>query len=210
MAWRSRGQGQRRPVVPGARLAITHKKALEKHLKEKLGELFSSDYDLLLYDVTSTYFEGQPAGNDRAQRGYTRDHRPDCKQVNIALVVSRCGMPLGYELFAGNKADVTTVEDIVNPVEGLYGKANRIWVMDRGMASRDNVAFLREQQRSCIIGTPKAMWKQFERELLKPRLEASARGLASAVVSFGGWQGGVDSLPQCATGGQRARDARPV
>lgn len=119
-------------------------------------------------------------------------------------------MPLGYELFAGNKADVTTVEDIVNPVEGLYGKANRIWVMDRGMASRDNVAFLREQQRRYIIGTPTAMWKQFERELLKPRLEASARGLASAVVSFGGWQGGVDSLPQCATGGQRARDARPV
>lgn len=130
--------------------------------------------------------------------------------MNIALVVSRCGMPLGYELFAGNKADVTTVEDIVNPVEGLYGKANRIWVMDRGMASRDNVAFLREQQRRYIIGTPTAMWKQFERELLKPRLEASARGLASAVVSFGGWQGGVYSLPQCATGGQRARDARPV
>ena len=76
-------------------------------------------------------------------------------------------MPLGYELFAGNKADVTTVEDIVNPVEGLYGKANRIWVMDRGMASRDNVAFLREQQRRYIIGTPTAMWKQFERELLK-------------------------------------------
>jgi transposase len=97
--------------------------------------------------------------------------------VNIALVVSRCGMPLGYELFAGNKADVTTVEDIVNPVEGLYGKANRIWVMDRGMASRDNVAFLREQQRSCIIGTPKAMWKQFERELLKPDWKQVREGL---------------------------------
>ena len=95
----------------------------------------------------------------RAHR-YSRDHRPDGKQGNIALVVSRCGMPLGYALLAGNKADVTTVEDMVNPVEGLSGKANRIWVMDRvmgrGMASRDNVAFVREPQRRCILDTPKA------------------------------------------------------
>jgi transposase len=156
---------------------LPHKRALEKHLKEKLGELFSLDYDLLLYDVTSTYFEGQAAGNDLAQRGYSRDHRPDCKQVNIALVVSRCGMPLGYELFAGNKADVTTVEDIVHHVEGLYGKANRIWVMDRGMASRDNIAFLREQQRRYIIGTPKAMLKQFEREMLSADWKRVREGL---------------------------------
>lgn len=146
-------------------MLLPHKRALERHLKEKLGELFSLDYDLLLYDVTSTCFEGQAASNDLAQRGYTGDHRPDCKQVNIALVVNRCGMPLGYELFAGNKADVTTVEDVVNHIEGLYGKANRIWAMDRGMASRDNVAFLREQQRRYIIGMPKAMLKQFEREM---------------------------------------------
>jgi hypothetical protein len=79
---------------------LPHKPALEKHLKEKLGELFELDYDLLLYDVTSTYFEGQAEKNAQAQRGYSRDYRPDCKQVNIALVVSRCGMPLGCELFA--------------------------------------------------------------------------------------------------------------
>ena len=144
---------------------LPHKAALEKHLKEKLGDLFSLDYDLLLYDVTSTYFEGQAEDNDLAQRGYSRDHRPDCKQVNIALVVSRCGMPLGYELFAGNKTDVKTVEDIVNHVEDLYGHANRIWVMDRGMASASNVEFLRKQQRRYIIGTPKSMLKRFEREL---------------------------------------------
>jgi hypothetical protein len=91
-----------------------------------LGELFELDYDLLLYDVTSTYFEGQAEKNPRAQRGYSRDHRPDCKQVNIALVVSRCGMPLGYEIFAGNRHDATTLEEIVGHIEGLYGRANRI------------------------------------------------------------------------------------
>ena len=145
---------------------LPHKKALEKHLKERLGELFSLDYDLLLYDVTSTYFEGQAESNPMAQRGYSRDHRPDCKQVNIALVVSRCGMPLGYELFAGNTADVSTVEDMVEHVEGLYGKANRIWVMDRGMASRENMEFLGQEGRRYIVGTPKSMLKQFEQELL--------------------------------------------
>ena len=82
---------------------LPHKPALEKHLKQRLGELFQLDYDLLLYDVTSTYFEGEAASNPQAQRGYSRDHRPDCKQVCIALVVSRGGLPLGYEVFAGNR-----------------------------------------------------------------------------------------------------------
>src|SRR5437879_4947518 len=86
---------------------LPHKEELEKHLKDRLGEWFDLDYDLLLYDVTSTYFEGEAKRNELAQRGYSRDHRPDCKQVNIALVVSREGMPLGYELFAGNRNDVT-------------------------------------------------------------------------------------------------------
>jgi len=145
---------------------LPHKKAMEKHLKERMGELFSLDYDLLLYDVTSTYFEGQAESNTLAQRGYSRDHRGDCKQVNIALVVSRCGMPVGYEIFAGNTADVSTVEDMVEHVEGLYGKANRIWVMDRGMASQSNMEFLQQEGRRYIVGTPKSMLRQYERELL--------------------------------------------
>ena len=145
---------------------LPQKKALEKHLKQRLGELFDLDYDLLLYDVTSTYFEGESGDNELAQRGYSRDHRPDCKQVNIALVVSRCGMPLGYEIFAGNRADVTTVEDVVEHVEALYGKANRIWVMDRGMVSEDNVEFLKKEGRRYIVGTPKGMLKRFEQQLL--------------------------------------------
>lgn len=145
---------------------LPHKEALEKHLKERLGELFELDYDLLLYDVTSTYFEGEAAANPLAQRGYSRDHRPDCKQVNIALVISRCGMPLGYEVFAGNRADVTTLEQIVGVMEARYGKANRIWALDRGMISEDNVEFLKQEGRRYIVGTPKGMLKRFQRELL--------------------------------------------
>jgi len=145
---------------------LPHKASLEAHLKERLGELFELEYDLLLYDVTSTYFEGEAAGNRLAQRGYSRDKRGDCKQVCIALIVSREGMPLGYEVFAGNRADVTTVEEIVAKIEGQYGRFNRIWVMDRGMASQANLEFLRQGKRQYIIGTPKSMLKQFERELL--------------------------------------------
>lgn len=145
---------------------LPHKEALEKHLKNRLGELFELDYDLLLYDVTSTYFEGEAKQMPLAQRGYSRDHRPDCKQVNIALVVSREGIPLGYQLFAGNRNDVTTLEEIVERIERLYGKANRIWVMDRGMISEENVRYLKDAGRRYIVGTPKGMLKRFERELL--------------------------------------------
>src|SRR6266852_5707804 len=144
---------------------LPHKEELEKHLKNRLGELFDLDYDLLLYDVTSTYFEGEAQRNELAQRGYSRDHRPDCKQVNIALVVSREGMPLGYQLFAGNRADVTTLEEIVERIERLYGRANRIWVLDRGMVSEENVRYLKQAQRRYIVGTPKGVLKRFEGEL---------------------------------------------
>ena len=145
---------------------LPHKSALEIHLKNRMGELFDLEYDLLMYDITSTYFEGQ-ANFDLAQRGYSRDQRSDCKQVCIGLVVSRCGMPLGYEVFAGNTADVTTVKHIVETMETRYGKSDRIWVMDRGMVSEDNIAFLREGGRRYIVGTPKSMLKTFEAELLK-------------------------------------------
>ena len=119
---------------------LSKKAELEKHLKKRLGELFGIEYDLLLYDITSTYFEGESAGNDQATRGYSRDHRPDCKQVCIALVVSRSGMSLGYEVFDGNRADVTTVEQIVKKMELQCGRADRIWVMDRGWCRRATCA----------------------------------------------------------------------
>jgi transposase len=144
---------------------LAHKTALEQHLVARLGELFALDYDLLLYDVTSTYFEGQAAGNPLAQRGHSRDHRPDCKQVCIALVVSREGMPVGYELFAGNRTDVTTVEEIVEAMEARYGLAHRIWVMDRGMTSEDNLTWLREGGRRYLVGTPKSELRKWARQI---------------------------------------------
>lgn len=146
---------------------LPHKAKLEEHLKDRLGDLFNLNYDLLLYDVTSTYFEGDANLNRLAARGYSRDHRPDCKQVCIGLVVTREGYPLGYQVFAGNRTDVTTVAEIVEGMERKYGKARRIWVMDRGMVSEDNLAWLREEGRKYIVGTPRAELKKWERELVE-------------------------------------------
>jgi DDE family transposase len=126
---------------------LPHKLALEQHLRRRLGELFALKYELLRYDITSTYFEGLAARNPLAQRGYSRDHRGDCKQVCIALVVTGEGMPLGYAVFAGNRTDVTTVEEVVGQMEARYGLAQRIWVMDRGMASAENLAWLKQSGR---------------------------------------------------------------
>lgn len=140
---------------------LPHKDALQDHLVKRLGELFSLDYDLLLYDVTSTYFEGQAARNPMARRGHSRDHRSDCKQVCIALVVTRGGIPLGYEVFDGNRTDVTTVEEIVGSMEQRYGTAGRVWVMDRGMTSNDNVAWLQRTGRRYLIGATKQELKKF-------------------------------------------------
>jgi transposase len=148
---------------------LPHKPALEAHLKRRLGELFELDYELLLYDVTSTYFEGQARANPLAARGHSRDHRPDCKQVCIGLVVTRHGMPLGYEVFAGNRTDVTTVEEIVGTMEARYGRAHRIWVMDRGMTSAETVAWLRDSQRRYLIGANKNDLKKLAPQLAEAR-----------------------------------------
>ena len=156
---------------------LPHKPALERHLKERLGTMFDLEYDLLLYDVTSTYFEGEAGGNPQAKRGYSRDGRPDCKQVCIGLVVSRSGMPLGYEVFAGNRHDSTTLEAIVTIMEQRYGRSNRIWVMDRGMASEEHIAFLQRHGRRYLVGTPKSMLKKFQHELLTEDWETVREGL---------------------------------
>lgn len=145
---------------------LAHKEALETHLKERLGTLFALDYDLLLYDVTSTYFEGKAEGNRLAARGYSRDHRPDCKQVCIGLVVTREGYPLGFEVFAGNRNDVTTLREIVQHMEERYGQSSRIWALDRGMVSAQNLAWLAQRGSRYIVGTPRSQLKQFEQQLL--------------------------------------------
>ena len=164
---------------------LPHKPALEQHLRRRLGELFALEYDLLLYDVTSTYFEGLAAGNALAQRGYSRDHRPDCKQICIALVVTREGMPLGYELFAGNRHDVTTVEEVVEQMEKRFGLAQRIWVMDRGMASAENLAWLQKSGRRYLIGTPKSELRKWAREIANTNDWQSVREGVEAKLCVG-------------------------
>jgi transposase len=148
---------------------LPHKDALEQHLRRRLGDLFDLKYELLLYDITSTYFEGQCRSNPLAKRGYSRDSRPDCLQVLIGLVVTEDGFPLGYQVFAGNRHDSTTVEELVQAMERKYGRAQRVWVMDRGMVSEPNLALLRQNQASYIVGTPKAMLKRFEADLSNQR-----------------------------------------
>jgi len=148
---------------------LPHKAAIEKHVKERLGNLFDLSYDLLLYDITSTYFEGEAAANDLARYGYSRDRRSDCKQVCIGLVVTREGFPLGYEIFAGNRRDVTTVEEIVEAMETRYGKARRIWAMDRGMVSKEILEWLQAGERRYIVGTPRSELKKWEKDLVEKR-----------------------------------------
>ena len=144
---------------------ILHKEALEAHLSRRCGELFAVQNEVLLYDVTSTYFEGQAEANPLARRGYSRDHRPDCKQVCIALVVTFDGFPLGYEVFAGNTHDSRTLQTIVATMEARHGMLGRVWISDRGMASADNLAWLRSTGRRYIIGAPKSELKKFSSAL---------------------------------------------
>ncbi len=164
---------------------LPHRDALQVHFKNRLGQLFALDYDLMLYDVTSTYFEGQAQSNAMAKRGYSRDHRPDCKQVCIALVVTREGMPVGYEVFDGNRVDVTTVEEIVDTMEGRYGKAERVWVMDRGMSSASNIHWLQRTERRYLIGASKQELKKFERELIDARDWVTVRDDVQAKLCSG-------------------------
>ena len=147
---------------------LAHKAELEAHLSQRCGELFAVQNEVLLYDVTSTYFEGQTEANPQAQRGYSRDHRPDCKQVCIALVVTFDGFPLGYEVFAGNTHDSRTLQTIVATMEARHGMLGRVWITDRGMASAGNLEWLRQTGRRYIIGAPKSELKKFALELARP------------------------------------------
>jgi len=146
---------------------LPHKTALERHLKDRYGALFGAEFDVLLYDLTSTYVEGAAEKNPMMRRGYSRDHRPDCEQMVIALIVNSEGFPFSYETFDGNRADVSTMETILRMVERKYGKARRIWVFDRGIVSEENLAAIRKRGGQYLVGTPRSQMKQFEAELLK-------------------------------------------
>jgi len=145
---------------------LPHKTKLEQHLKQRYGELFADEFDVLLYDLTSSYVEGAALNNPMMKRGYSRDHRRDCKQLVIALIVNVEGFPLSYETFDGNQADVASLEAVVRMVERKYGKARRVWVFDRGIISEENLQMLRRHHGQYLVGTPRSKLKHFEQELL--------------------------------------------
>jgi transposase len=159
------------------------KDKLEAHLKTRLCELFDAKLEILLYDVTNTYFEGLAEENPQAQYGYSRDHRFDCKQVCIGLVVTPDGFPLGYEVFAGNAHDSTTVQQMIDALEKKYGRADRVWVMDRGMVNEENLAYIRARGGRYLVGTPKAQLKHFEAALLKQDWHSVVEGVEVKVVA---------------------------
>ena len=147
--------------------ALEHKEALETHLGQRWRDLFGARCDLLLYDLTSTYFEGQAAEAPKAAFGYSRDHRPDCRQLILALVVTEEGFPLSYEVFEGNRADVSTLEEILDSVERKHGSLGRVWVFDRGIVSEENLELLRRRGAYYLVATPRRKLAAFEQELLQ-------------------------------------------
>jgi transposase len=182
---------------------LPHKDALEEHLKERLGTLFQLDYDLLLYDVTTTYFEGQAGRNPLAQRGYSRDHRPDCLQVCIGLVVTRDGYPLGYEVFTGNRHDNTTLREIVTKMEARYGQNQRIWALDRGMISAGNLHWLKQRGSRYIVGTPKSELAEMGQHLRTGPWEEIRTGLE---VQLRKSAGGDETLILCRSRDRAAKE----
>jgi transposase len=144
---------------------VAAKEGIENDLKAQLGPLFRLEYDVLLYDLTSSYFEGEAEENKLAARGYSRDHRPDCKQIVLALVVTQEGFPLAHLTLTGNTQDTDTVKRIVTSIESRFGKSQRVWVMDRGMASEENVEFLSQEGRHYLIASRRSELSGFLAEL---------------------------------------------
>jgi transposase len=182
---------------------LPHKTKLEKHLKQRYGELFGAEFDVLLYDLTSTYVEGAAEKNPMLRRGYSRDHRPDCEQMVIALIVNSEGFPFSYETFDGNRADVSTMETILRMVERKYGRARRIWVFDRGIVSEENLRAIRKRGGQYLVGTPRSRMKRFEQELLedgwtqvRPEVEVKKVAIAQ----------GEETYILCRTAGRKAKE----
>ena len=182
---------------------LPHKTELERHLKERYGELFGAEFDVLLYDLTSTYVEGQAEKDPMLQRGYSRDHRPDCKQVVIALIVNTEGFPLSYETFDGDRTDVTSLEAVMRMVERKYGRARRIWVFDRGIVSEANLAALRKRGGQYLVGTPRSKLKGMERELLQGTWTQVREEVEAQLVPM---PGGTETYVLCRSTARREKE----
>lgn len=147
---------------------LEHKQELFQHLQQRWKDLFDAQFDVLLYDLTSTYVEGEAELNPKAKRGYSRDGRPDCKQVIVALVITPEGFPLAYEVMDGNTSDKTTLRGFLKKIEGLYGQARRVWLMDRGIPTEAVLAEMRAPEREMfyLVGTPRARVAKYEKQWL--------------------------------------------
>jgi transposase len=160
---------------------LPHKEALFSHLRVRWQDLFAAKFDVLLYDLTSTYFESPPPDDDADKRrhGYSRDKRSDCVQVVIALIVTPAGFPLAYEVLPGNTSDKTTLRDMLRKIEARYGKANRIWVMDRGIPTEEMLAEMRaaDPPVSYLVGTPKGRLSKLEKHLVTLPWQAVREGV---------------------------------
>jgi transposase len=183
---------------------LPHKDDLCRHLQKRYGELFGTTFDFLFYDITSTYFEGSANGNPQAKRGYSRDSRPDCPQVCIGLVATKEGLPLAFEIFDGNRPDVTTTQEMVEVMETKYGKANRIWVLDRGMVSEDNLEFMRMTDARYLVGTPKSLLKKFEQHLLERSWEEVRPGVEVSFVPSP--EGADETFVLCRSVGRKEKE----
>jgi hypothetical protein len=161
---------------------VAHKEALHRHLVDRWRTLFDAKFDILLYDLTSTYFEGQCKQIPKARHGYSRDGRGDCRQVVIALVVTPDGLPLAYEVLAGNTIDNTTLKTFLRKIESLYGKANRIWVMDRGVPTEQTLREMRAEGIHYLVGTPKSRLSRMELALLEQSWSQVHEGLQVKLI----------------------------
>jgi transposase len=148
---------------------LEHKQDLFVHLQQRWKDLFDAEFDLLLYDLTSTYMEGEAEQNPKARYGYSRDKRPDCKQVVIALIVTPAGLPLAYEVMAGNTSEKTTLRGFLDSIESQYGKARRVWLMDRGIPTEALLQEIRTSRQDTfyLVGTSRAKVKQYEKQWLE-------------------------------------------
>src|SRR5437899_1786520 len=179
------------------------KTQIEQQLKQRFGELFQAEFDVLLYDLTSTYVEGAAEQNPAMRRGYSRDHRPDCEQLVLALIVNPDGFPFSYELFDGNRADVSTVETILRTVERKHGKARRVWIFDRGVVSEGNLVAIRQRGGQYLVGTPRSQLKQFEAELRKDDFEHIRPEVEVKQLQI---PGGEETYILCRTAGRKEKE----
>jgi transposase len=182
---------------------LPHKTALERHLATRYGELFAAEFDVLLYDLTSSYVEGAAPKDPMLQRGYSRDHRGDCKQVVLAVIVNIDGFPLSYETFDGDRADVTTLETVMRMVERKYGQARRVWVFDRGIVSEANLAALRRRGGHYLVGTPRSKLRTVERALLEGSWTQVRDDVEAQLVPM---PGGTETYVLCRSTARREKE----